>query len=61
VVISTGHSLYKQDSTLQALLACKPHEGKPLLVYDTIGLLSEEQIKTLQTKHKVIVLGRGDL
>jgi UDP-N-acetyl-D-mannosaminuronate dehydrogenase len=55
-VISTGHRLYQQESTIALLLSCNP-----LWIYDTIGLLSSTQITALQQKHKVIVLGRGDL
>jgi nucleotide sugar dehydrogenase len=55
-VISTGHTIYQQDKTIETFLACKP-----MWIYDTIGLLSEKQIKTLQQKHTIIVLGRGDL
>jgi nucleotide sugar dehydrogenase len=55
-VISTGHRIYQQQETIAALLSCKP-----LWIYDTIGLLSSAQIKELQTKHTVIILGRGDL
>jgi nucleotide sugar dehydrogenase len=56
IVISTGHSMYKKQETIELLMNCKS-----LWIYDTIGLLSETQIKYLQQKHKVIVLGRGDL
>jgi nucleotide sugar dehydrogenase len=56
VIISTGHRLYQQDETIDLLLS---HES--LWIYDTIGLLSATQIKRLQEKHTVIVLGRGDL
>ncbi|MDR2907026.1 MAG: nucleotide sugar dehydrogenase, partial [Bacteroidales bacterium] len=55
-VISAGHSIYKKDQTIERLL-----ENESMLIYDTIGLLSMEQINKLQQKHKVIVLGRGDL
>jgi len=55
-VISTGHRIYRQEETIKTLL-----DSKPMLVYDTIGLLSKEQIVKLQQKHRVIVLGRGDL
>jgi nucleotide sugar dehydrogenase len=55
-VISTGHRLYQQAETVEMLFSCKP-----MWIYDTIGLLSETQIAALQQKHKVIVLGRGDL
>jgi nucleotide sugar dehydrogenase len=56
VIISTGHKLYQQDETIELLSLCDS-----LWVYDTIGLLSKEQINKLQKKHNVIVLGRGDL
>jgi nucleotide sugar dehydrogenase len=56
IVISTGHSIYKKQETIEILMDCKP-----LWIYDTIGILSITQIKYLQQKHKVIVLGRGDL
>jgi nucleotide sugar dehydrogenase len=55
-VISTGHRAYQQQETMDRLLSCKP-----MWIYDTIGLLSSAQIKDLQTKHTVIILGRGDL
>jgi nucleotide sugar dehydrogenase len=55
-VISTGHRLYKEEATIDLLLS-----RDSLWVYDTIGLLSATQIKRLQEKHTIIVLGRGDL
>jgi nucleotide sugar dehydrogenase len=56
VVISTGHQLYQQEKVVGLLFS-----RDPLWIYDTIGLLSAVQIKKLQGKHTVIVLGRGDL
>ena len=56
VVISTGHQLYKRPETIEALMAL---EG--LFIYDTIGVLSAEQIVRLRERHTVKVLGRGDL
>jgi nucleotide sugar dehydrogenase len=55
-IITSGHRCYKQEETIAALLA-----AKPMWVYDTIGLLSQEQLSKLREKHTVIVLGRGDL
>lgn len=55
IVISTGHRLYKLDSTIDALM-----DLNSCFIYDTIGLLSDHQISRLKTKHKVAVLGRGD-
>jgi nucleotide sugar dehydrogenase len=56
-VISTGHSVYRKNGTIDLLLEKK----EQMWIYDTIGLLSNEQIKRLQGLHRVIVLGRGDL
>jgi len=56
IIISTGHSIYKDEKTVDMIL-----ELEPLLIYDTIGHLSQKQINKLQKKHTVIVLGRGDL
>jgi nucleotide sugar dehydrogenase len=56
VVISTGHRIYQKEETINMLV-----EYRPMLIYDTIGIFTKEQIEKLQQKHKVIVLGRGDL
>ena len=56
VIISAGHSVYKSPKVILKLL-----EMESTNIYDTIGLLSNEQISLLQEKHKVSVLGRGDL
>ena len=56
VVVSAGHSQYKLQSTIDKLMALNP-----ALIYDTIGLFDKEQLLILQSKHKVSVLGRGDL
>lgn len=56
IVISAGHSQYKLDSTIDKLMKLNP-----LFIYDTIGLFNKNQLSILQGKHKVSVLGRGDL
>ena len=56
IIISAGHSEYKSSKTIVKLL-----ERGSIKIYDTIGLLSNEQISLLQEKHLVSVLGRGDL
>jgi len=56
IVVSAGHSQYKLKSTIDKLMALNP-----ALIYDTIGLFDKEQLLILQNKHKVSVLGRGDL
>ena len=56
IVISAGHSQYKLGSTIDKLVALAPAS-----IYDTIGLFGKEQLLILQSKHKVSVLGRGDI
>jgi UDP-N-acetyl-D-glucosamine dehydrogenase len=56
IVISAGHRQYKQESTIDKLMTLNP-----AFIYDTIGLFDKEQLLILQCKHKVSVLGRGDL
>lgn len=56
VVVSTGHKVYSEQSTIDALMA-----QKGLFIYDTIGVYSAEQIVRLRDRHNVKVLGRGDL
>jgi UDP-N-acetyl-D-glucosamine dehydrogenase len=57
VIISTGHKEYRNNPGLINALVGHP----ALFVYDTIGILTNEEIKTLKTKHIVKVIGRGDL
>ena len=56
IIISAGHSQYKEESTIHKLMSLNSS-----LIYDTIGLFDKEQLLILQSKHKVSVLGRGDL
>ena len=56
IVVSAGHSQYKLESTVDKLMTLNP-----VLIFDTIGLFNKEQLFILQSKHKVSVLGRGDL
>ncbi len=56
IIISTGHSLYKQNYTFSKIMELKPQK-----IYDTVGLFSKEQLKELRTIHTLSVLGRGDI
>jgi nucleotide sugar dehydrogenase len=56
IIISTGHTEYKSQKTIDAIFTLNP-----TFIYDTIGLLSNDQINMLQQKHTIKVLGRGDL
>ncbi len=57
IAITTAHSDYRNSDRLRELIL----EQEPLLILDTIGLLSEEEIALLSRKHRVRVVGRGDL
>ena len=57
IIISTGHSFYKDNTKLIKLIMSAEH----LLIFDTIGVLNEDEIAELSLKHTVKVLGRGDL
>jgi len=56
IIISAGHSEYKSANTINKLL-----EMPALKIFDTVGLLNDDAIKLLQSKHIVKILGRGDL
>ena len=56
IIISTGHTLYKCESTVKKLMGIPPTK-----IYDTIGLFNSIQISTLRSRHKVSILGRGDI
>ena len=57
VVFSTGHSEYANNKNLIEQLG----RLDKLLIYDTIGILSDKEIYTLSKNHTVKVLGRGDI
>lgn len=57
IVISTGHKEYRNNPALISLLM----DRAPAFIYDTIGVLSNEEINRLSAKHTVRVIGRGDL
>ena len=57
IVITTGHKEYRNNSSLIEKLM----QQTSSFIYDTIGVLSNEEIKMLSSKHTVKVIGRGDL
>jgi UDP-N-acetyl-D-glucosamine dehydrogenase len=57
VIITTGHKEYRNNPELINSLMGK----QPAFIYDTIGVLTNEEIKKLGEKHIVKVIGRGDL
>ncbi len=56
-VITTGHKEYRNNNSLIHHLKEQPD----CFVYDTIGVLTNEEIRSLSAKHTVKVIGRGDL
>ena len=57
VVITTAHKEYKDSEYLITLLLKK----EKLFIFDTVGLFTNSQISRLSEKHKVRVVGRGDI
>ena len=57
LIFSTGHSIYKNNKKFISSLC----EIDSCVIYDTIGILSQNEIKLLSKRHKVKVLGRGDI
>ena len=56
IIISAGHTQYKEQEVINKL-----YNLESTFIFDTIGLLSDDQISMLQKRHKISVLGRGDL
>ena len=57
VIITTAHKEYKDSKYLMSLLLKK----EELFILDTVGLFTNSQISQLSKKHKVRVIGRGDI
>lgn len=57
VIITTGHKEYRNNASMINKLVSQ-HSS---FIYDTIGILTDDEIKTLKEKHIVKVIGRGDL
>lgn len=57
IAITTGHKDYRNNESLINTLLNLPAS----FIYDTIGVLMNEEIKRLSAKHIVKVIGRGDL
>tara|TARA_A100001015_G_C14982713_1_gene710175 strand:- start:50 stop:1549 length:1500 start_codon:yes stop_codon:yes gene_type:complete len=57
LIISTAHDEYKNSERFIQRLINK----ESMMIYDTVGSFSENEIKKLSKKHNIKVLGRGDL
>lgn len=56
IVVTAGHREYRSRAFLEALC-----NAAPTLVIDTIGLWTTDELNALASRHKVKVLGRGDI
>ena len=56
VVITAGHSLYKTRRFIDQLMVAKPK-----IIYDAVGLFSEDDIDRLSRVSKICIIGRDDL
>jgi UDP-N-acetyl-D-glucosamine dehydrogenase len=57
VIITTGHRDYRNNPALMAALLLQ----KRAFIYDTIGVLTSDEISKLSAVHIVKVIGRGDI
>ena len=57
IIVTTGHKDYRNNASLINKLVSQ----QPAFVYDTIGILTDDEINALQSKHVVKVIGRGEL
>lgn len=57
VVITTGHRDYRNNADM----VTKLQQQNKVFIYDTIGVLTGDEIKSFAAKHTVKVIGRGDL
>lgn len=57
VVLTTAHDEYKESEFLIKCLM----DQKRLFILDTVGVLSDLEIEKLNKKHKIRVVGRGDI
>jgi UDP-N-acetyl-D-mannosaminuronate dehydrogenase len=56
IVFSASHTEYKTQEFISKLLT-----NEDVMIYDTLGLLSNDYIEKLNKKNIVKVLGRGDI
>ena len=57
IIITTMHSLYSKSKKLKNYLNLR----KNICIFDTVGILTNEEIVDYSKNHTVRVLGRGDI
>ena len=55
IIVSTAHSAYADNRLVEKITELE--EAK---IFDAVGLFSDQQLKTLNSRHQVSVLWRGD-
>ena len=56
LAITASHSEYKSNRYLMDVL----ERRSDLIVFDTVGVFTEEELAMVASKHHLLVLGRGD-
>jgi UDP-N-acetyl-D-glucosamine dehydrogenase len=57
IIFSTGHVEYKKNEELLNAIVAQ----KEVFVLDTVGILNQNELNFIKEKHKIAVLGRGDI
>lgn len=57
IAITTGHKMYRNNADLLQKMMQQPN----IMLLDTIGVLSNEELALLNTRHVACVVGRGDI
>ena len=58
LIFSTAHDEYKNSEIIKSFF----EKSSPKYIFDMVGVLSETEISFFKNnKHKVFILGRGDL
>jgi len=57
VVITTAHSCYKDSRDILELIL----KQNNLFILDTVGLFNNEEINKIKSKHRIRIIGRGDI
>jgi UDP-N-acetyl-D-mannosaminuronate dehydrogenase len=59
LVFCTNHSEYINNASLVESISNNKNQNK--LIFDTVGVLNQNEINRLKQSHTVKVVGRGDL
>ena len=57
LVFTTAHDEYRNNKKLIECILLKDK----MQIFDTVGILSESDINLIRNRHKLRIIGRGDL